>query len=810
MAAALGAALPGAGSAVTESERAAAVELIEGLIRCKLVAKQQAVQQLVATPLQQLWDESGSGGGNGDDGSGGGGGGSSASWDAPRLRMLLDLSDSLLVGGLQQSLSGSAKSVGRSHRPAAASPQALQPGWALLRPADWWCVALGLSAAVEQLGGGAAGGGRRQQVDLVGVAQAQKVREVLVGAAAGAVAPPLGVRLPLGAAAKAPATAGGLSLGMLVEGLADLPWAHRLALLPLVEAVHRCSGVSVAAGGATPCKERPLSPRQPQGSQPVSQLEEQQQSGVVIEERQGDRALWQHAQELLQPAAVADPTAGSPAGGQGVAVELLRQLLAFAASSEQHAMLLARAHQNTPAGASCSGSSGTASSLNAVYGGGGGDNMQRTGTFAKGGEGDVREDLVSSVADRIAMGLAAAAKQVPGDLLRRALLLALGEFLPFATEACAGRVLFKLLPELLACRVALAASTGSCEEPHHLQHQQRCQQQQQQQAPDRQQQQKQQTQDPQQQQQQRYRKEQYAAEDPLTAHHKQQTQDQQQQQQNPTLNDPQLLALSAAVQLTCRAVYVILALGRWARNAPPEARQQAADQCFRHVNALALHTLQQAAQPAGAAAHGMARVCLRECCRLVAALRGLCDVGAMQALLLRLVSDICRVPLAVIEQQQQQQAEVVVEEGQEQREQGVREQEGQPQPQKSDQQQQSLPLEAEEGSAAHGQPQQQEQQQMAAGQAARSRLTASPGPLQLSQVMVAPIGQPFDQLLTWTVQQVELVPGSQRALLLPALVHVASGAAAKVARGGFEVAEKLQEEVEELVEKVIVSLGLEC
>jgi hypothetical protein len=92
-------------------------------------------------------------------------------------------------------------------------------------------------------------------------------------------------------------------------------------------------------------------------------------------------------------------------------------------------------------------------------------------------------------------------------------------------------------------------------------------------------------------------------------------------------------ALFTCMQLVCRAVYLFLLHGSWCHGFPAAA-QAAAEQCFRHLATLTLHMLEAEQQ--------LAAACLAEVCRLVAALHQACDCSALQALLLQLLSSMCR------------------------------------------------------------------------------------------------------------------------------------------------------------------------
>jgi len=546
--------------ATRESDRAAAAELVLRLLQAKLLNPQQALLQLVTAPLMQVWDAWG-GGADGSSSI------ASSGMDVARLRMLLELAELLLP----------------------ADANSIQ-----LSMADRWSVALGLSAAAEQLRGRDGSGSMQQgrAPDLVGLAQAERVLDRVVGLA-GVTAAAVQQQDPSSSPEEVPSAAAACGFA---DDLAVLPWARRLALLPLLEAIRSCGSLAGAD--------------------------------------------WQLIDALLQPVV-------APGGGQAAAVHRVRQTLDFAASSDANAQLL---------------------SLCVASGAAGQPGSPRAST---------------PLSDQIAADLAAAVQQLPGDTLRRALLLAVGRLMPCVTEGAARRALQDALPAILATKAAAASAAA-----------------------------------------------------PKPA-----------------------IAASATMQLACRAAFVFLSHARWAVDAAPSSLQLAAEQCFRHINALAMHLIEPHAAPAAAAAsaaaaeqlqrarHETARMCLRECCQLAAALHARCDTSPMRALLLRLLSDVCKPPVTATTStapQQEQRPE-------------------------------------EEAPARTAAPQQRSS-------------------VQLADLTVAFSGQPLTELLTWAAQQVALVPDPNRALLVPALMHMGVGAAAAAAGGGVSA---LQGAVEELVEAAV-------
>jgi hypothetical protein len=198
----------------------------------------------------------------------------------------------------------------------------------------------------------------------------------------------------------------------------------------------------------------------------------------------------------------------------------------------------------------------------------------------------------AGVATAVTSALAAAARSQLGSpaQLKRGLTLALGQFLPWAAEHEAARVLLRLVPVLLL----QASTTAQCERQ--------------------------------------------------------------------ALQE----AWAADMQLACKAAVLFLVHGKWpqqqqqdvtaaapvpqAAGSEAQARQLAAEQCFRHVSGLAVHVMQQvlprlasssggkAAAPSSAAAElQLLQSCTQEVCGLVKALSPQYDCGALSAVLLQLL-----------------------------------------------------------------------------------------------------------------------------------------------------------------------------
>ena len=83
-----------------------------------------------------------------------------------------------------------------------------------------------------------------------------------------------------------------------------------------------------------------------------------------------------------------------------------------------------------------------------------------------------------------------------------------------------------------------------------------------------------------------------------------------------------------------------------------------------------------------------------------------------------------------------------------------------------------------------------------------------PSSLILAGLIVAPTGRPFSEALAWAARQLAPLPPAQRALLRPALAHLAAAAALPAARaarmqpvggGGGDLAGALQDEAEGVV-----------
>jgi hypothetical protein len=237
-----------------------------------------------------------------------------------------------------------------------------------------------------------------------------------------------------------------------------------------------------------------------------------------------------------------------------------------------------------------------------------------------------------------AAALAAAVQQLPWQQLRRGLTLALGQFLPWAAEHQAARVLLRLLPALLQSTLG-----------QHLQQQQG--------VPLL-----------------------SGALDAVDASDAVRRLLQRQQQQQPACKVTAAL-WCAELQLLVRAVFLFLQHGKWAQpqaaagcssspSGVEQARQLAAEQCFRHVSLLALHvasqakqglanaaavrpgsgscgadTTQAATQPDNGAADDQAslqlvQVCVQELCRLAAALASCVECSSLQVLLLQLLQQL--------------------------------------------------------------------------------------------------------------------------------------------------------------------------
>jgi hypothetical protein len=266
----------------------------------------------------------------------------------------------------------------------------------------------------------------------------------------------------------------------------------------------------------------------------------------------------------------------------------------------------------------------------------------------------------------VAAALSAAVQQLTWQQLRQGLTLALGQFLPWASEHQAARVLLRLLPALLQATLGV-----------HLQ-----QQQQQENVSvlaevlD-------------------------AANIPI---HGQEKRRQQQQQLSSRLS---AALWCAELQLAVRAVLLFLQHGKWAQptasaalnssSSRHQARQLAAEQCFRHLSLLVLHTANQARQnvPKAAQQHSsssksnnirsvtvsagvaatqqsseaaaaaaataagvgaqpstavgstssqvsfeLQQVCVQELCRLAAALTGCVECSSLQVVLLQLLQQL--------------------------------------------------------------------------------------------------------------------------------------------------------------------------
>ena len=607
--------------------RAAAASFVTRLLRAGLLEPRAAARQLAAAPLEQLWDAWVASGGDVD--SGGGDDDDGGQWGRGWLRMLLDLTDLMLLPAPQSQAAGAASTAAGSGSDAAAAVPA-----APALPADaWWRAALGLCAAAERLRGDCSGGDGAAAPDLPALSQAEAALERAVKAAAAAAALQTDTE---------PGQPCGPSAAEVAEGLAALPWARRLALLPLAEA---------------------LVARQPDEAPAL--------------------------EGLLRPA-LPTPQAASTAASRGpdaaatAAAPVARRALAFAASSDSGARLLARHLLSADAGSEPGG----------------------------------------QIASQIASDLAAALRRAPGAALRRALLLALAELLPFATEAAGRRALLVALP---------AALQGCLEAP----------------GGD-------------------------AAGGLASAA------DQQQQQQ--------VLADAAAMQLACRAALLAVTRLPAVAAAAPAARQQAAEQSCRHVSALAGWLVDGAGDDGGqpqpeqkeqqqqtepceprADAHrrlDAARLCLREACALAGALGRACGGAAtapLQPLLLKLLGDVCGAPLEAVP-------------------------------------------EAARAPAATGD-----------GDGAETATDDVPPPpppppppssLILAGLIVAPTGRPFSEALAWAARQLAPLPPAQRALLRPALAHLAAAAALPAARaarmqpvggGGGDLAGALQDEAEGVV-----------
>jgi hypothetical protein len=678
------------------AERAAAAELVSRLLAARLLDGGQARTQLVIAPLQQVWDDWAAGDGGG--------------WDRGGLRMLLELAGLLLNG------SGSAAGLAADAAPGAQGAVAAAGPGACLAAKQAWAMALGLSAAAEQLRCGLGGSVGIEAPDYAGLAQAEQLLGVLAAAAectAAAASPAAGVAAAVGRAPWRAADSGGkegVSPGEAAVALSALPWARRMVLLPLIEAT---SAHSVAPGEANT------------GGGDSS-------SGGGIWSSVLPPA-WREVEALLRPdlrIAAGNDNATSTA----TAVHVLQQALAFAASNDAQADMFAAEA--------------------AVMGASSGDSRRRalqTGVAAPGKR--VAAARSSGLARPIAADLAAAVLSLPGDALRRGLLLATAELMAAATDAAGQRVLLVALPAVLATRAAPA---------------------------------------------------------PARALAPQQPQPCQVVQ---GLRPSQaVLAYAAAMELACRAALTFLAHSRWARAAAPAARQQVAEQCFRHISSLAVHSMVAGTGPAevpqpqqrgrrrqhqqhqqhqqqevevegegegegegddekagparmqAAASLQAAQVALRECCRLAALLEGRYDAGPLRPLLLRLLGEVCQ-PTVV-----QERAAVA-------------------QPEDSTAAQPT-------GSAA-------QQAQSAAGHPAD-------GASGLAALRVACTGESLEALLAWAGRQVALLPAGQRALLLPAMVHMAAAAAAAagaVRRGvggsGEDAASALYNEVEAVVEVAI-------
>jgi hypothetical protein len=262
--------------------------------------------------------------------------------------------------------------------------------------------------------------------------------------------------------------------------------------------------------------------------------------------------------------------------------------------------------------------------------------------------------LVADTAARsVAAALAAAVQQLQWPMLRQGLTLALGQFLPWAAEHQAARVLLRLLPALLQATLAQPL-----------------------------------------QQQQQGVSSSCAALDALSASDAGQRLLQHQQQQGAGQVSAGLWCCE--LQLVVRAVFLFLQHGRWAQpqavaevnsnsssssgggSGIEQARQLAAEQCFRHMSLLVLHIASQArgGLASAAAAHSssssssssagitqaaataqkgtgvgpvigsadssveLVQVCVQELCRLAAALLGCVDCSSLQVLLLQLLQQL--------------------------------------------------------------------------------------------------------------------------------------------------------------------------
>jgi hypothetical protein len=253
--------------------------------------------------------------------------------------------------------------------------------------------------------------------------------------------------------------------------------------------------------------------------------------------------------------------------------------------------------------------------------------------------------LIQRSAIATAAALAAAVQQLPWQQLRQGLTLALGQFLPWAAEHQAARVLLRLLPALLQSTLG-----------QHLQHQQ---------------------------QQQGVTAWSGALGAVDTSNSGLQPLQQQLQQQPARKVTAALWC--AELQLVVRAAFLFLQHGNWAQpqaaarsnssrgsgaSGVEQARQLAAEQCFRHVSLLVLHvasqakqglasaaavqpgsascgadTKQAATQPDNGAADDQAslqlvQVCVQELCRLAAALSGCVECSSLQVLLLQLLQQL--------------------------------------------------------------------------------------------------------------------------------------------------------------------------
>jgi hypothetical protein len=193
--------------------------------------------------------------------------------------------------------------------------------------------------------------------------------------------------------------------------------------------------------------------------------------------------------------------------------------------------------------------------------------------------------------DGVAASLARAACRLSGPAaLKRELTLALGQFLPWASEAQAARMLLQLAPALLAASGTAAAVA----------------------------------------------------------------------QQPP--QERQLAQHGGAVmQLAAKATVLFLLHGKWPRTqaqqggrqpsaasaaalqplgAPAQAKQLAAEQCFRHLSTLGVHAMQQGGAAEGDG--GVLRACIQETCGTVQALAGAFDCAALGPVLLQLMLQLLR------------------------------------------------------------------------------------------------------------------------------------------------------------------------